>query len=166
MVPWLTLVICRELDDLDKELDLFPDDATVWATVPGITNSAGTIVLHLCGNLQHFIGAKLGGSGYVRNREREFAARDLPRAELKAEIARTRHTVATVLPAVPATVLDEVFLHVPNGMRLPTGLFLLHLATHLSFHLGQAGYLRRALTGETASTGAVGFGGLASAVMP
>jgi len=59
-----------------------------------------------------------------------------------------------------------VFAHVPNGMRLPTGLFLLHLATHLSFHIGQAGYLRRVLTGDTASTNAVGFGGLASAVLP
>lgn len=166
MVQWLTLVMCRELDDLGKELDLFPDDASVWATVPGITNSAGTIVLHLCGNLQHFIGAKLGGSGYVRNREHEFAARGISRAELKAEIARARQAVSTVLPAVPAATLDEVFAHVPNGMRLPTGLFLVHLATHLSFHIGQAGYLRRVLTGDTASTNAVGFGGLASAVLP
>lgn len=166
MVQWLTLVMCRELDDLGKELDLFPDDASVWATVPGISNSAGSIALHLCGNLQHFIGAKLGGSGYVRNREHEFAARGIPRAELKAEIARAREVVARVLPTVPASTLDAVFEHVPNGMRLPTGLFLLHLATHLSFHIGQAGYLRRALTGDTTSTNAVGFGGLASAVLP
>lgn len=166
MVHWMTLVMCRELDDLSRELDLYPDDASVWAVVPGITNSAGSLVLHLCGNLQHFIGAKLGGSGYVRNREREFAARGIPRVELKAEIARTREIVATVLPTVPASTLEAVFEHVPNGMRLPTGLFLLHLATHLSFHLGQVGYLRRVLTGDTASTNAVGFGGLASAVLP
>ena len=163
---WLSLVFCRELDDLVKELDLFPEEAQIWTTVPGVSNSAGTITLHLCGNIQHFIGARLGGSGYVRNREHEFAARGVPRADLTAEIGRARAAVVSTLATLPESQLAEVCLHVPNGMRLPTGLFLLHLATHLSYHLGQAGYLRRVLTGESASTGAVGFAGLASAVLP
>ena len=163
---WLSLVFCRELDDLVKELDLFPDDAQIWATVPGVSNSVGTITLHLCGNLQHFIGAKLGGSGYVRNREHEFAARGVSRADLLAEVVRAREAVVSTLATLPQSRLAEVCLFVPNGMRLPTGLFLLHLATHLSYHLGQAGYLRRVLTGESASTGAVGSAGLAPAVIP
>ncbi len=165
-VRWLSLLYARELDDLAKELDLFPDESQIWATVPGVSNSVGTIVLHLCGNMQHFIGAKLGGSGYVRNREHEFAARDLSRADLKAEIAHARGAVMSTMAALPEAQLAEVCLFVPNGMRLPTGLFLLQLATHLSYHLGQAGYLRRAVTGESTSSGAVGFAGLASAVMP
>ncbi len=165
-VNWLMLCYCRELDDLVKELNLFDEKAQIWATVPGITNSAGTLTLHLCGNLQHFIGAKLGGSSYVRDRDREFSARGLTRAELAAEIARTREAVVQTLARVPEARLAEVCLFVPTGMRLPTGLFLVHLATHLSYHLGQVGYLRRVLTGTTAGTGAVGFGGLASAVMP
>jgi len=162
----LALVFCRELDDLVKELDLFPNEAGIWATLPGVTNPVGTIALHLCGNLQFLIGAKLGGSGYVRDREREFAARGIARADLKAEIGRTRQAVVAALASVTDVRLAEVYAFVPNGMRLPTGLFLLHLATHLSFHIGQAGYLRRALTGETTSSCAVGFSGLASAVMP
>ncbi len=165
-VQWLSLVYCRELDDLAKELDLFADESQIWATVPGVSNYAGTIALHLCGNMQHFVGAKLGGSGYVRDREREFAARGVSRADLKAEIARAREAVMSTMAALPEAQLAEVCLFVPNGMRLPTGLFLLHLATHLSFHIGQAGYLRRALTGESTSSGAVGFAGLASAVIP
>ena len=163
---WLALLYCRELDDLVKELELFPDDALVWATVPGITNAAGNLVLHLCGNLQHFLGAKIGGSAYVRDREREFAARGLSRAELVAEIGRARAAVTSALADLPESRLGEVFLHVPNGMRLPTGLFLLHLATHLAYHVGQIGYLRRVLTGQPVSTGAVGFAGMAPAVMP
>ena len=163
---WLSLVFCRELDDLAKELDLFPDESQIWATAPGVSNSVGTITLHLCGNMQHFIGARLGGSGYVRNREHEFAARDVSRADIKAEIVRTRESIVSTMAALPESQLAEVCLHVPDGMRLPTGLFLLHLATHLSYHIGQAGYLRRVLTGDNASTGAVGFAGLASAVMP
>ncbi len=163
---WLSLVFCRELDDMVKELDLFPDESQIWATAPGVINSVGTITLHLCGNMQHFIGAKLGGSGYVRNREYEFAARGVSRTDLKAEIGRAREAVVSTLSTLPESRLAEVCLFVPNGMRLPTGLFLLHLATHLSYHLGQAGYLRRVLTGEGTSTGAVGFAGLASAVIP
>ena len=163
---WLSLVFCRELDDLAKELDLCPDESQIWATVPGVNNSVGTITLHLCGNLQHFIGARLGGAGYVRNREHEFAARGASRADLNAEIVRARDAVVSTLATLPESRLAEVCLFIPNGMRLPTGLFLLHLATHLSYHLGQAGYLRRVLTGEATSSGAVGFAGLASAVMP
>lgn len=166
MVQWLTLLYCRELDDLEKELDLYPDDATVWATVPGVTNSAGTLTLHLCGNLQHFIGAKLGGTGYVRDREHEFAARGVPRVELKAEIARARQAVTATMAVLSEATLAEVYLYVPTGMRLPTGLFLMHLSTHLAHHIGQIGYLRRVVTGSPASAGAVGFGGLAPAVMP
>lgn len=165
-VRWLSLLMTRELDDLVKELDLFADESQIWATAPGVTNSVGTITLHLCGNLRHCIGFKLGGIDYTRNREHEFAARGISRAELTAEIARTREGVVSALAALPESRLEEVCLFVPNGMRLPTGLFLLHLATHLSFHIGQAGYLRRVLTGETSSSGAVGFPGLASEVMP
>lgn len=163
---WLTLLFCRELDDLVKELDLFEDETQIWATVPGVSNAVGTLVLHLCGNMQHFVGAKLGGSGYVRDREREFAARGLSRAELVAEIGRAREAAVAGLRDLPAARLDEVCLFVPNGMRIPIGLFLLHLATHLSYHLGQIGYLRRIVTGQTASTGAVGFAGLEPAVLP
>lgn len=165
-VQWLTLLYFRGLDDLEKELGLYPDDAAVWTTVPGVTNSAGTLTLHLCGNLQHFIGAKLGGSGYVRSREHEFAVRGVPRAELKAEIARTRQAVAATMAVLSEAALQEVSPDVPNGIRLPTGLFLMHLSTHLAHHIGQIGYLRRVVTGNPASAGAVGFGGFAPAVMP
>jgi hypothetical protein len=46
----------------------------------------------------------------------------------------------------------------PDGLGVPrmaTGLFLFHLSAHLAFHLGQAGYLRRALTGSNESSGAL-----------
>lgn len=166
VVRWLSLLITRELDDLVKELDLFADESQIWATVPGVTNSAGTITLHLCGNLRHCIGFKLGGIAYTRNREHEFAARGISRAELKAEIARTREGVVSGLAGLSESRLEEVCLFVPNGMRLPLGLFLMHLATHLSFHIGQAGYLRRILTGDATSTGATGFAALESEVLP
>lgn len=165
-VAWLNLLFCRELDDLSKELNLFEDESQIWTTVPGIANSAGTLTLHLCGNLQHFVGAKLGGSSYVRDRDREFAARGLQRAALEAEIARTRGAIVDTLTALPESQLAEVCPFVPTGVRLPTGLFLMHLATHLAYHLGQIAYLRRMVTGQSVGSGAMGFAGLASAALP
>ena len=70
-------MILRELRTLDREIAEYPDDRSPWQTPPGITNSAGTLVLHLAGNLRHFIGTALGKSAYKRNRDAEFSTRDL-----------------------------------------------------------------------------------------
>ena len=69
-------VLDRDLAQLRGEVEAYPDDASLWRLHPGIFNSGGGgggLVLHLTGNLLHFIGAVLGGSGYVRDRDAEFA---------------------------------------------------------------------------------------------
>ena len=154
-MEWTALLMTRELRGFATELSLCPDDTSVWATLPGVSNSIGTLTLHVCGNLQFYIGAALGGSGYVRDREREFAARDIPRAELLTEITRAIAAVETVLPTLTVADIAAPFPDVLGGIRPPTGLFLLHLTAHLSFHFGQAGYLRRALTGDGRTSGAI-----------
>src|SRR5436190_4511608 len=68
-------LLVRELQACEREIALFPDDESVWRTVPGVTNAAGNLAMHLAGNLQYFIGAVLGETGYVRNRELEFGQR-------------------------------------------------------------------------------------------
>jgi len=152
---WLSLLLTRELLAFSRELDLFRDESLIWSTVPGISNSAGTLTLHVCGNLQHFVGAVLGGSGYERNRDLEFSSRDIARAELQANLTTTTEVVQTVLAAFPEERLLEEYPDVLGGLRVSTGLFVLHLGTHLAHHLGQAGYLRRALTGENKSSGPI-----------
>jgi hypothetical protein len=147
-LEWLSILMTRELSAFSRELDLFEDESLIWSTVPGIANSAGNLTLHVCGNLQHFVGAILGGTGYVRDRELEFSARGIGRAELHANLARTSDVVRTVLPRLSGKNFTTDFPELPGGLRVPVGLFLLHLSTHLAFHLGQAGYLRRLLTGE------------------
>src|ERR1041384_2947899 len=83
-MPQLTSIVqalfIRDLEALKREVAAFPDDAALWVTRPGVTNTAGTLALHCAGNIQHFIGARLGGTGYVRQRDAEFARPDLPRA--------------------------------------------------------------------------------------
>ena len=158
---WIRLLITRELASFSREIELFPDQAQIWATVPGIANSAGTLTLHVYGNLQHYVGAVLGGTGYVRDRPLEFSARDLPRADLLENLAKTSAVVRTVLAGLTD---EQVAADYPDGLgvpRMPTGLFLHQLSAHLAFHLGQAGYLRRVLTGSSESSGAMSMQALA-----
>ena len=146
-------MMIRELEAFRREVELFPDDELLWKTVPGVTNSAGNLALHICGNLQYFLGAVIGGSGYVRDREAEFGRRSGTRAELVNELTKTIDVVGDVLARQDTSWLDETFPSVPNNIKVPGRSFLLHLATHLAFHLGQAGYLRRIVTGDATSAG-------------
>lgn len=159
---WIGRLMTRELASFSRELELFPDEAQIWATAPGIANPAGTLTLHICGNLQHYVGAVLGNTGYVRDRPLEFSARGLPRSVLLENLAKTSEGVRTVL----ADLTDEqLAADYPDGLgvpRMPTGLFLYHLSVHLAFHLGQAGYLRRVLTGSSESSGALPMQALAT----
>src|SRR5882757_9541577 len=93
----LNKVLQRDLATLEKELSLYPNSELVWKLKGEIKNTAGNLSLHLCGNLQHFIGAILGNSGYVRNRENEFALKDIPMAELVSQIAQTRKILEATL---------------------------------------------------------------------
>lgn len=141
----LSSLFSRDLHTLRKEIEAFKQEADLWRTLPGITNSAGNLGLHLCGNLRHYIGHVLGGEDYVRDRPREFAARDLPKAELLQEID---HTMASVERGL--ALLGDEALQAPFPVQLPvevnnTGHFLMHLYGHLNYHLGQINYLRRIL---------------------
>jgi hypothetical protein len=151
----LERLLLRELDGFRRELEAFPDDEKAWRTVPGITNSAANLALHVAGNLQHFLGAVLGGTGYVRNREEEFGRRSGGRAGVIAEIDRAAAVIRDVLPRLSERQLDSEFPEPIMGRRIRTGLFLHHLAVHAGFHLGQAGYLRRVLTGEAKTSGPI-----------
>ena len=88
MTDDLRRLLVRELEAFAREVELFPDDASLWKTLPGVTNSAGNLALHVCGNLKHYLGGVLGGSGYVRNRDPEFASRAGSRDDSRASSAR------------------------------------------------------------------------------
>jgi hypothetical protein len=140
----------RDLPRLAQQLDTF-DDRQLWAVMPGITNSAGNLMLHLNGNLREFIGRQIGGVDYVRDRPREFAARDVPREELAAELTSLAGLIAGVLDGLAASRWDEMFPEqVLPGGPMTNRQFVIHLYGHLNYHLGQIDYLRRALTGQGA----------------
>lgn len=156
----LRVLFAREIAAFEREVERFPDDAVLWKTLPGIANSAGNLAAHVCGNLQHYIGHMLGGTDYVRNREYEFGRRTGTRAELVAELRKTAAVVDRVLAGLDEDALARDYTALKPGLTVRTDRTLLHLLTHLGFHLGQAGYLRRTLTADATSTGAISLDAL------
>ena len=148
-------LIVRELRAVRREVEAYPDDAALWRAVPGLPNAGGTLALNLAGNLRHYIGARLGGTGYVRDRDREFAARDVPRAEVLAQIDAALADVAATLPTLDAAALAREYPEAFGGRRFATVEYVTHLAVHLAYHLGQLDYHRRAVTGDATGVGAV-----------
>jgi uncharacterized damage-inducible protein DinB len=155
MIKDIQILMNRELNSLIDELKLFPDDEIIWDVLPGITNSAGNLTLHLCGNLHHFIGAILGNTGYVRYRESEFSVRSGSREELINHVQGTVQMINSIFPTLTQNTLSAAYPQKVGGVDLSCERFLLHLEVHLSHHLGQIGYLRRILTQNNTSSGAV-----------
>jgi uncharacterized damage-inducible protein DinB len=154
MLEPLSRVILRDLDALRQELRAYDREEDIWGCPPGITNSAGTLVLHLAGNLQHFIGATLGNTGYVRDRQAEFTDRAVPVGELEVRIDQTIDAVRSTLTRLDEQSLAREYPVEAGGARLSTRLFLTHLSTHLAYHLGQIDYHRRMVTQKETGAGA------------
>src|SRR6516164_5356879 len=97
----LAILLVRELRTFEREIDLFGDDERIWSAAPGCPNAAANSALHVAGNLRHYVGAVLGGTGYVRNREREFGLRSGSRGDVKEELRAAIRDVSAILPALP-----------------------------------------------------------------
>ena len=141
----LTDLFERDLSKLKEEIQLYSNAEDLWKTPEGIFNSGGNLVLHICGNLEHFFGAVLGNSGYVRDRDAEFS-----NAGVAAIVARRgqRGTAFGPLDACRTYRgnLDRPYPIEVFGHAMTKGYFLTHLATHLNYHLGQINYHRRLLS--------------------
>ncbi|CAN5214777.1 hypothetical protein BH20ACI1_BH20ACI1_09890 [soil metagenome] len=133
----------RELNQLISEIRLYEDENSLWLTNEKISNSGGNLCLHLVGNLNHFIGATLGDSGYVRNRDAEFSSKNIVRADLIGEIENTINVVKAALNKLSDEDLSKDFPIEMFGKTFKTDFMLLHLLTHLNYHLGQINYHRR-----------------------
>ena len=147
----LTSLYTRDLARLVRQFDAL-DDARLWKAVPGVTNSAGNLLLHLNGNLREFIGRQLGGVPYVRDRPREFAAKNASREVMRAELTELASLIPGVIGRMSEGRWNEVFPENVLGEPLTNRQFVTHLYGHLNYHLGQIDYLRRVLTGEGALT--------------
>ena len=162
-LEYLARVIVRDVNAVRRELEAYPDEGAIWALPPGIANSAGTLALHIAGNLQHFFGAVLGGSGYKRDRAAEFAKREVPRSALIVELEAAIVAVGLGVSKVTAARLAEDYPEVVGGHRVVTGEWLIHLVAHTGYHLGQIDYHRRLVTKHGATVGTVAIAELVTA---
>lgn len=140
----VTESLATELDQLYAEIATLVEplnEKQIWARPVEPGNSIGNLILHLTGNLNHFIGARLGNTGYVREREREFDASQGPAKEellknLQAAVALFRRVVT----ALPEEKLLATFPEPKFGSTLKA---LIHFVCHFALHRGQISYLAR-----------------------
>jgi hypothetical protein len=151
----LRLLITRELRAFRRELEAYPDDASVWRAVPGLPNTGGTLALHVAGNIRHFIGSVVGRDGYARDRDAEFARRGVPRAELIAGVDAAIASVENALGSAPNGLLQGAYPEPVAKRTVAAADFLVHLVAHLAYHLGQIDYHRRAVTEDPRGIDAV-----------
>ena len=135
----------RDLAKLGQQIESFPDDEGIWRSLPGITNPAGNLALHLEGNLREFVGRLLGQLPYQRNRDLEFSARGVSKRELGERLTALRDSIPKVIENLSEEQLEQEYPQVVLGSAMSTSEFLIHLYGHLNWHLGQLDYLRRIL---------------------
>lgn len=135
----------RDLDLLTQEITSYPIEDVLWVVKGDIKNSGGNLCLHLCGNLQHFIGAILGKNGYIRKRDAEFTDKDIPKAALLQQIEATKKAISATFETLSPAQLEANYPIEVFGKPMTTEYFLIHLLAHLTYHRGQINYHRRLL---------------------
>ena len=150
IIETLLKLFDRDLLRLEEELSLYQSEESIWRLSGEIKNTAGNLCLHLCGNLQHFIGKNLGRIEYVRNRDNEFAAKGISKADLIAEVQKTRQVVKESLETLKPSAIETEYPERVYEHPMTTGYFLIHLLAHMNYHLGQINYHRRILQGSGA----------------
>jgi len=135
----------RDLQKLKVEIESYQNEESLWKIDNNILNSGGNLCLHLLGNLNTYIGAELGKSGYVRHRDLEFSLKDIPKTELLEKIESLIEIVDSTLANLSEDDLKKDYPTEALSYQMTTEYFLIHLLSHLNYHLGQINYQRRLL---------------------
>lgn len=143
LIETLKSLYNRDLNKLKAEIELYENESLLWAIDKNISNPGGNLCLHLMGNINTYIGAQLGKTGYIRNRPLEFSLKDIPKSELIKKIEDTIGVVNNVLNILTEEDLNQIYPEIVFEKEMTTGYFLVHLSTHLAYHLGQINYHRR-----------------------
>ncbi len=133
---------CTEIVQLIEPLK----DQQLWQKPVDPGNSAGHLILHLTGNLNHFIGAQLGKTGYVRDREREFTDANPPAKALVEK--NLKEAVALFRRVVGGLTAEQLTAQFPDPKFGTTIKALVHIVSHFALHRGQISYLARLVQGK------------------
>ena len=145
LIETLKILFGRDLARLRSEIELYQDEKKIWYIEKGIANSAGNLCIHLIGNLNTYIGAQLGKTNYIRHRELEFSQKDIPKTELLSKIEETAGIVDRTLSTLTEEELKNEHPVLVFEKKTSIEYLLVHLTTHLTYHLGQINYHRRLL---------------------
>jgi uncharacterized damage-inducible protein DinB len=136
--------LIEELEELRDEVRKAAEglnDRQLWAKPVEPGNSVGHLILHLTGNLNFFIGAQLGGSGYLRDRDREFCENEPPS---KASLLNNLDVaVATFRRVVGGLSAEQLVAPHPTAKFGSVLKATVHLVAHFALHRGQISYLVR-----------------------
>ena len=145
VIETLQKIFKRDLEKLKQEIASYRNESNLWKVDKSIANSSGNLCLHLVGNLNAYIGAEIGKTGYVRNRDLEFSQKNIPLVQLVKMIEDTIVVVEQGLSRLNENDLEREYPLLVFKEKTSTGYFLIHLTVHLGYHLGQVNYHRRLL---------------------
>ena len=148
LIEVLKTLFARDLQKLKQEIELYEKEDQLWVVEKGITNSGGNLCLHLIGNLNTYICAEFGKNGYIRQRDLEFSLKNIPKSELIGMIEQTNNDLQFALDQITLPQLKSAYPTIVFGKATTTEYFLVHLTTHLTYHLGQINYHRRLLNND------------------
>ena len=144
MIESLKFSVVRDLDKLKRELTSYKNpNENIWISKPEVSYSAGNLCLHLLGNLNHFIGAVLGNTGYIRNRDLELSQKDIPVDELIKQIDETILTVEKTFDNITTDMLNQDYPILFNNQKITTCQMLINTVCYLNYHLGQINIHRK-----------------------
>ena len=133
------------LNSLRDEISLYNNEENIWKISGEISNTPGNLCLHICGNLNHFFGAVIGNTGYVRERDLEFSKKNVSRAELLKGVEETKNMIEKIFDGLNIDDLNKIYPIDKFGENVTYGFIFSRLISHLAYHVGQINYHRRLL---------------------
>lgn len=131
------------LNSLRDEISSYKEPENIWLLKGSISNTPGNLCLHVCGNLNHFFGAVIGNTGYIRERDLEFSKKILSREELINDIEQTKIMIGKIFDGLTPDDINKIYPINKFGENVTYGFIFSRLVSHLSYHLGQINYHRR-----------------------
>jgi hypothetical protein len=135
----------RDLRKMIEEVNLFNNEEDLWRTAGSVKNSCGNLVLHIIGGLNHFVGATLAHTGYVRDRDQEFIRKGEERKELVVQLEALIPLINKTVSALTPEAMEAEFPIFFDKPKTSVSYVLVRLLAHLDYHHGQVNYLRRIL---------------------
>jgi len=143
---WRARLEERYLPPMIDCLGLLSDDE-VWWRPNEASNSAGNLVLHLCGNMRQWIISGLGGAKDIRERDKEFSERGpIARGALSEQFRETVKECCAVFERLKPADLTRRYRI--QGFDVTGYEAAEQVSEHIAYHLGQIIYLTKLKRGK------------------